>query len=126
VELCRLAGLPDLNQTNPFVSNELLNWIANLTSFYGFDGVRIDTVPEVFLSFYSFFLSLFLSFFSSLLFFFYPSPLNHSFKVDPSFWTLFQKAAGVYGVGEVYNGDVNYVASYQGVRLIIIFIIIYN
>eukprot|EP00026_Physarum_polycephalum_P007939 Phypoly_transcript_08011.p1 GENE.Phypoly_transcript_08011~~Phypoly_transcript_08011.p1 ORF type:complete len:464 (+),score=43.48 Phypoly_transcript_08011:118-1509(+) len=80
VEDCRLAGLPDLNQTNSFVSNALLSWITNLTSFYGFDGVRIDTVPEV----------------------------------DVTFWKPFQQAAGVYGVGEVYNGDVNYVASYQG------------
>ena len=47
VELCRLAGLPDLNQTNPFVANFLYNWISNMVSQYQFDGLRIDTVPEV-------------------------------------------------------------------------------
>lgn len=47
MELCRLAGLPDLNQTNPFVEKALLTWIANLTTFFDFDGLRIDTVPEV-------------------------------------------------------------------------------
>jgi len=80
VELCRLAGLPDLNQTNPFVYKSLVSWIANLTQFFDFDGLRIDTVPEV----------------------------------APDFWSAFQDAAGVYGVGEVYDSRVNYVASYQG------------
>ncbi|KYQ93843.1 putative alpha-amylase [Tieghemostelium lacteum] len=47
VELCRLAGLPDLDQDNPFVLETLLTWIKNMTSFYQFDGLRIDTVPEV-------------------------------------------------------------------------------
>lgn len=47
VELCRLAQLPDLNQTNTFVRSTLLAWIKNLTEYYGFDGYRIDTVVEV-------------------------------------------------------------------------------
>jgi len=46
-ELCRLAALPDLNQTFPFVSQTLISWIKNIVSTYGFDGLRIDTVPEV-------------------------------------------------------------------------------
>lgn len=47
VEVCRLSGLPDLNQTNPVVASFLYNWISNLVSKYEFDGLRIDTVPEV-------------------------------------------------------------------------------
>jgi len=80
VEQCRLAGLPDLNQSNPFVYKTLVSWVANLTQYFGFDGLRIDTVPEV--------------------------PVN--------FWSDFQKSAGVYAVGEAYDGRVNYVASFQG------------
>jgi len=34
-------------------------------------------------------------------------------EVTKSFWQKFATAAGVYSVGEVYNGDVGYVASYQ-------------
>ncbi|EFA77339.1 putative alpha-amylase [Heterostelium album PN500] len=81
VEICRLSGLPDLDQNNTFVREALVNWIKNVTEFYGFDGIRIDTVPEV----------------------------------DQDFWIEYTTAAGVYSVGEVYNGDVEYVASYQPV-----------
>lgn len=79
VEHCRLAGLPDLDQSNSFVSKTLYSWIGNLTRFYGFDGVRIDTVPEVL----------------------------------PSFWPGFNQNAGVYCVGEVFDGRVDYVASFS-------------
>jgi len=79
VEHCRLAGLPDLDQSNPTVSNALYSWIANLTKTYNIDGYRIDTVPEV----------------------------------SASFWPGFQKSAGVYCVGEVFDGRVDYVANYQ-------------
>lgn len=34
-------------------------------------------------------------------------------EVPKSFWADFQKAAGVYAVGEVFDGDVGYVADYQ-------------
>ena len=47
VESCRLAGLPDLNQNNPFVRTTLKNWIRDTIQTYGFDGIRVDTVPEV-------------------------------------------------------------------------------
>jgi len=47
VELCRLSGLPDLNQTNPFVSKSLYNWVSGLVKMYNIDGIRVDTVPEV-------------------------------------------------------------------------------
>jgi len=53
VELCRLAGLPDLNQTNPFVAKTLLSWITNLTTYFQFDGLRVDTVPEVPIDFWT-------------------------------------------------------------------------
>mmetsp|Transcript_22649 Transcript_22649/g.40779 ORF Transcript_22649/g.40779 Transcript_22649/m.40779 type:complete len:458 (+) Transcript_22649:168-1541(+) len=35
-------------------------------------------------------------------------------EVPPDFWTEFSKAAGVFATGEVFNGDINLVASYQG------------
>lgn len=47
VEYCRLADLPDLDQDNSYVRSYLKNWISNLTTKYGFDGYRIDTIPEV-------------------------------------------------------------------------------
>ena len=72
-----LVGLPDLNQTNPYVSNVLTTWIHDLVANYSFDGIRIDTVCEV----------------------------NKAFGDG--------EASGVYSVGEVNNGDVGYVSSYQ-------------
>ncbi|KAA0154156.1 hypothetical protein FNF29_02776 [Cafeteria roenbergensis] len=80
VELCRLSGLPDLNQSVPFVAQYLQQWVAAQVHGYGFDGLRVDTVPEV----------------------------------DMPFWRSFQSAAGVYAVGEVFNGNIGYVAPYQG------------
>ena len=47
VEVCRLAGLPDLAQENSFVRTTLLQWINNTVQQFQFDGVRIDTVAEV-------------------------------------------------------------------------------
>eukprot|EP01116_Phalansterium_solitarium_P017246 TRINITY_DN4198_c0_g1_i1.p1 TRINITY_DN4198_c0_g1~~TRINITY_DN4198_c0_g1_i1.p1 ORF type:complete len:468 (-),score=96.29 TRINITY_DN4198_c0_g1_i1:172-1575(-) len=79
VEWCRLAGLPDLDQSNAFVNSTLVSWIVETIATYGFDGIRIDTVPEV------------------------PMP----------FWAQYVGAAGVYAVGEVFNGNIPYVASYQ-------------
>jgi alpha-amylase len=79
VENCRLANLPDLNQDNTYVRSTLLNWIGSLKSKYGFDGYRVDTIPEV----------------------------------HPDFWSEFNTAAGQYCVGEVFNGDINYVSNYQ-------------
>ena len=35
-------------------------------------------------------------------------------EVPKWFWKKFNKACGVFQIGEVFNGDVNYVASYQG------------
>lgn len=47
VENCRLADLPDLKQEDPFVAETLLTWIRSTIDKFGFDGMRIDTVPEV-------------------------------------------------------------------------------
>ena len=44
---CRLANLGDLKQEDPYVSQQLINWMVGLQKEYAFDGVRIDTVPYV-------------------------------------------------------------------------------
>lgn len=77
-EDCRLAGLPDLKQENPWVREYLKGWISNLVTTYGFDGIRIDTVPEV----------------------------------PKDFWTEYGQAAGVFQMGENFNGDPAYVGPY--------------
>jgi hypothetical protein len=46
-EVCWLANLGDLKQENPFVTDQLVKWMSGLQQQYGFDGVRIDTVPYV-------------------------------------------------------------------------------
>eukprot|EP01112_Ceratiomyxa_fruticulosa_P015854 TRINITY_DN4726_c0_g2_i1.p1 TRINITY_DN4726_c0_g2~~TRINITY_DN4726_c0_g2_i1.p1 ORF type:complete len:501 (-),score=70.94 TRINITY_DN4726_c0_g2_i1:63-1463(-) len=88
LELCRLSGLPDLNQTNPYVSKTLFAWVKNITSFFGFDGLRFDTVPEV---------------------------AGWSGSSLSTFMREFQQSAVVYGVGEVFDPRIDYVASYQGI-----------
>jgi hypothetical protein len=45
VEFCWLANLPDLAQENSYVASTLTAWINNTVQTYGFDGIRIDTVP---------------------------------------------------------------------------------
>lgn len=47
VEYCRLAGLPDLDQSNPYVRSTLINWVKSIVQTYQLDGIRIDTIPEV-------------------------------------------------------------------------------
>lgn len=79
VENCRLAGLPDLNQDNSWVRQELKDWIKNLVKEYSFDGIRIDTIPEV----------------------------------AKDFWREYGDAAGVFQMGECFNGDPAYVGPYQ-------------
>jgi len=71
--------LPDLNQEDEFVNVTLTNWIESIMVNYSFDGLRIDTTPEV----------------------------------PNIFWDAYMRSAGVYAVGEVYNGDVGYVSGYQ-------------
>ena len=48
MEVCRLADLPDLDQSNSsFVRSTLKQWISDTVQGYNLDGIRIDTVPEV-------------------------------------------------------------------------------
>lgn len=47
VEYCRLADLPDLDQDNSYVRQYLKDWVGGIVQEYGFDGIRIDTIPEV-------------------------------------------------------------------------------
>ena len=83
IEHCRLEGLSDLDQDNPYVRATLLDWIHQIVTNYSFDGLRVDTTPEV----------------------------------KPAFWQEWQRSAGVYAFGEVFNADVAYVASFQGAAL---------
>lgn len=79
VENCRLAGLPDLKQEDSYVRSYLKNWIHNLVQKYGFDGIRIDTIPEV----------------------------------PKDFWREYGQSAGVFQMGECFNGNSGYVGDYQ-------------
>ncbi|KAJ4455423.1 putative Alpha-amylase A type-3 [Paratrimastix pyriformis] len=81
VEFCRLADLPDLDQDNTYVRSQLYQWVRSTVATYGFDGIRIDTIPEV----------------------------------NKAFWPGFAQAAGVFQLGEVFDGRVDYVAGYQAV-----------
>ena len=80
VEVCRLANLPDLDQSNGFVDSTLNNWIKTTIQKYKFDGIRVDTTPEV----------------------------------PKDFWSQYSASAGVFSIGEVFNGNPSYVAGYQG------------
>lgn len=80
-ENCWLANLPDLNQTVPYVNQQLLYWVNWIITTYNLDGLRIDTCMEV----------------------------------PTWFWAQYSKAAGVYTMCEVDNGDINTNAGYQGV-----------
>ena len=80
MEYCRLAGLPDLNQSNPFVRSTLKTWIHDTIDTYKLDGIKVSSVVEV----------------------------------SKDFWTEYSHSAGVYSIGQVSDGNPNYVASYQG------------
>ncbi|GAB5355673.1 hypothetical protein AAMO2058_000225800 [Amorphochlora amoebiformis] len=45
--ICRLASLPDLNQSRPDVAKTLISVYSDLFEKAGIDGVRMDTVTEV-------------------------------------------------------------------------------
>ena len=49
MEHCRLAGLMDLNNTDPSgpVASALLAWIRGLVANFSIDGLRVDTLPYV-------------------------------------------------------------------------------
>lgn len=47
-QICRLSGLPDLNQSNAFVNATLCSWVRDyVVGKWLADGIRIDTVQEV-------------------------------------------------------------------------------
>ena len=84
------------------MANNLTQWINSLVNTYGFDGIRVDTVPEVRGS-------------AGLLD--YPCSIPPCPQVNKPFWKSFNQAAGVYAVGEVYNGNIQYVSGYQSQAL---------
>ena len=45
LEICWFYQLPDLDQENVYVRQELMKWISSLVRAYDFDGLRLDTVP---------------------------------------------------------------------------------
>lgn len=47
IQTCRVGHLPDLNQSVPYVQQELLGWLGKTLDEYGFDGLRLDTVKHV-------------------------------------------------------------------------------
>jgi len=53
IEKCWLAGLPDLKSESQYVQSVFQKWVQSLVSDYGFDGIRIDTIPYVPKSFWS-------------------------------------------------------------------------
>ena len=57
----------------------LKDWVKGIVQEYGFDGIRIDTIPEV----------------------------------PADFWSEYGQAAGVFQMGECFNGDPAYVGPYQ-------------
>ena len=59
--------------------SQLKSWVTNIVKHFNFDGIRIDTIPEV----------------------------------GKPFWAEFAAAAGVFQMGECFNGNVQYVADYQ-------------
>lgn len=79
VENCRLSDLPDLKQENSYVADKLKSWVKNIVTEYNFDGIRIDTIPEV----------------------------------PKWFWKEFAASANTFQLGEVFNGNVDYVSDYQ-------------
>lgn len=53
VEICWLAGLPDLDQNHPYVKSTFLKWVKDFVQTYSFDALRIDTIPHVNRKFWS-------------------------------------------------------------------------
>lgn len=81
IEVCSIAGLPDVKTENSAIRTLYQNWIKWLVKEYQFDGIRIDTVKHV----------------------------------EKDFWPGFQSAAGVYSIGEVFDGNPDYLAGYASV-----------
>ncbi|PQE33091.1 hypothetical protein CJF32_00007648 [Rutstroemia sp. NJR-2017a WRK4] len=79
------VSLPDLRTENSNVQSTWNSWITQLVANYSIDGLRVDSAQQTGKAFF------------------------------PSFQTavLTQTSAGVYIVGEIFNGDPNYVCPYQ-------------
>ncbi|CAI6337087.1 unnamed protein product [Periconia digitata] len=78
VEVCSIAGLPDVKTEDSNIRSVYQTWIKWLINEYKFDGARIDTVKHV----------------------------------EKDFWPGFVSASGVYCIGEVWEGNVDYLAGY--------------
>ena len=68
-----------MDQSQSWVRQYLKDWVKNLVSTYNFDGIRIDTIPEV----------------------------------AKDFWAEYAESAGVFQMGECFNGNDQYVGPYQ-------------
>eukprot|EP00484_Ammonia_sp_Unknown_P018717 CAMPEP_0197045500 /NCGR_PEP_ID=MMETSP1384-20130603/21346_1 /TAXON_ID=29189 /ORGANISM="Ammonia sp." /LENGTH=454 /DNA_ID=CAMNT_0042477123 /DNA_START=1 /DNA_END=1365 /DNA_ORIENTATION=+ len=92
IELCQLAGLPDLNQSNEFVSETLCGWLDEyVLGRWLADAIRVDTVPEVDAAYWSYLLS-------------------NSCVSD-------QHSLSAFSVGEHFNGDSSVVGDWQSREL---------
>jgi alpha-amylase len=107
------VSLPDLNTQSKEVQDLWYDWVGSLVSNYSS-------------KFLSFFLSFSLSFLTPLLQQISPHPETHQYIVDglrvdtvkhvqKDFWPGYNKAAGVYCVGEILDGDPDYTCPYQEV-----------
>ena len=83
-ENCRIYGMPDLNQENDYVKNELISWLKSMLNDYGFDGIRYADVPNV------------------------PKWFWGNFTEAANTYTL-----GIVGVDTGSEDDVKYIADYQ-------------
>jgi hypothetical protein len=52
VSMSMSMSIGDLKQEDPWVAQQLIDWMAGLQKTYAFEGVRIDTVPYVNQSFW--------------------------------------------------------------------------
>jgi len=55
------------------------DWVKNIVDTFKFDGLRVDTIPEV----------------------------------PKDFWSEYAESAGVFQMGEVFNGNCDYIGPYQ-------------
>ena len=75
------VALADLRTEDAHIRSYFNQWIANLVSTYGIDGLRIDSAKHQ----------------------------------ETSFWPAFENSAGVFMIGEVYEGDPNKFLPYLNV-----------
>lgn len=47
LEICRIKGLPDLNQTVPYVAETLHKWMAWIRDEFQIDGFRVDAAKHM-------------------------------------------------------------------------------